>query len=114
MIKITGLMRIIAMNTIIELPTGMNVLNFTVVNNHYCGGETSTDYFNVVAFGKTAEFISKNFKVGQLIMIDGTLVNNHYTDRNGNMQYAEKIVANKVEFAGWNKSDVTQEEKAHE
>ena len=47
-------------------------------------------------------------------MIDGTLVNNHYTDKNGNMQYAEKIVANTVEFAGWNKSDVKQEEKDHE
>ena len=107
-------MRISAMNKMSELPTGMNVLNFTVVNNRYCGGETSTDYFSVVAFDKTAEFIFKNFNVGQLIMIDGTLVNNHYTDKNGNMQYAEKIVANKVEFAGWNKSDVKQEEKAHE
>ena len=114
MIIINALVRIVAMNTITELSTGSKVLNFTVANNRYCSGEAATDTFSVTAFAKTAEFIGKNFKVGQLIMINGTLINNHYKDKNGNIQYSEKIVANAVDFAGYNKSDITQEEKENE
>jgi single-stranded DNA-binding protein len=60
MITLTSLVRIIAIKKVEELPTGTKLLNFTIANNRYCGGETATDSFNVVAFGKTAEFISNS------------------------------------------------------
>lgn len=71
-------------------------------------GERKTDFFNLVAWGKTAEFFGKYLHKGSKILVEGRLKNNHYTDKNGNKQYTEDIWVDTVEFAGGkpaNKSD---------
>lgn len=62
-------------------------------------GQPEADYFNCVAFGKTAEFIEKYFKKGMKAVITGELRNNHYTDNNGVKHYTEQILINNIEFA---------------
>lgn len=62
-------------------------------------GQPEADFFNVVAFGKTAEFIGKYFKKGMKAVVTGELRNNHYTDQNGVKHYSEQVVVNNIEFA---------------
>lgn len=62
-------------------------------------GEAEADFFNVVAFGKTAEFMEKYFHKGMKAVVTGELRNNHYTDNNGVKHYSEQLVVNTIEFA---------------
>ena len=62
-------------------------------------GEAEADFFNVVAFGKTAEFMEKYFHKGMKAVVTGELRNNHYTDNNGVKHYSEQVVVNTIEFA---------------
>lgn len=61
-------------------------------------GEPDADFFNCVAFGKTAEFMGKYFHKGMKAVINGELKNNHY-EKDGVKHYSEQIVVNTIEFA---------------
>ena len=61
-------------------------------------GEYETDFFNVVAWRKTAEFISNYFGKGKRIAISGNLQTGKYTDKDGNERTSTEIVANEVFF----------------
>ena len=61
-------------------------------------GEYGTDFFNVVAWRKTAEFISNYFEKGSRIAISGKLQNNIYTDKDGVERTSTEIVAEEVDF----------------
>lgn len=64
------------------------------------GEEKTTDFFNVVTWKTTAEFVSKWFAKGRLIMIEGELQTLKYTDKNGNPATWYEINANNVYFTG--------------
>src|SRR6056297_2362500 len=57
-----------------------------------------TDFINVVAFGKTAEFIGKYFAKGNLIMIEGRIQTGKYENKDGVTVYTTDVVAEKVNF----------------
>lgn len=61
-------------------------------------GEYETDFFNVVAWRKTAEFIANYFGKGKRIAISGNLQTSKYTDKDGNERTSTEIVANEVFF----------------
>lgn len=81
-------------------PNGVSVTSFTVaVERPYKSGEErQTDFINVVAWRQTAEFITKYFKKGSLIGIEGSIQTRKYTDKNGNNRTAFEVVANNVQF----------------
>lgn len=58
----------------------------------------AADFPSCVAFGKTAEFISKYFTQGMKIAIDGRLQTGSYTDKDGVKHYTTDVVAEAVEF----------------
>jgi single-strand DNA-binding protein len=62
-------------------------------------GQPDADFFQITAWGKTAEFISKYFTKGQQILVEGYLRNNSWTDQQGNKRYSDDIHADKVYFA---------------
>ena len=62
------------------------------------GEEKQADFINVVAWGKTAEFICKYFVKGQRIALTGRIQTGSYTDRDGNKRYTFDVVAENVEF----------------
>lgn len=68
------------------------------------GEEKKTDFINCVAWQKTAEFISKYFKKGEMIAITGEIQTRPYEDRNGNNRTATEVIINNVSFCG-NKND---------
>jgi len=63
--------------------------------------ETSptADFPSVVAFGKTAEFISKYFKQGVKMALEGRIQTGSYTDKDGVKHYTTDVIAEQVEFA---------------
>jgi single-strand DNA-binding protein len=68
-------------------------------------GEPDADFFQYTAFGKTAEFISKYFKKGDPMLIEGEINNNNYTKEDGTKVYGTQIVVNNVEFFGKKSED---------
>jgi single-strand DNA-binding protein len=81
--------------------TGVPLLRFRIaVNRGYAkqGEERQSDFFNVTAFRNNAEFGSKYFQKGSLIIVEGQLQNNNYTDKSGILHYADQIIADSLHF----------------
>ena len=80
--------------------SGISLTSFSVaVNRPYrTGEEQQTDFINVVAWRKTAEFIAKYFKKGNMIGIEGSIQTRKYTDKNGNNRTAFEVVVNNAQF----------------
>ncbi len=79
---------------------GTNVTTFSIaVERRYRSGEErQTDFINIVAWQKTAEFITKYFKKGNLIGIEGSIQTRRYQDKNGNNRNVFEVIANNVQF----------------
>ena len=80
--------------------TGISVTSFSIaVNRRYrAGEETQTDFINIVAWRQTAEFITKYFKKGNMIGIEGSIQTRKYTDKNGNNRIVFEVVASNAQF----------------
>lgn len=61
-------------------------------------GEPDADFLNCVAFGKTAEFISKYFVKGMAIGIVGRIQTGKYTNNAGATVYTTDIIVEEAEF----------------
>ena len=61
-------------------------------------GQPSSDFPNVLAICKTAEFIEKYFHKGMKILIDGRLQTGSY-EKDGVKHYTTDVIAELVEFA---------------
>lgn len=81
-------------------PNGISVTSFSIaVSRRYrAGEETQADFINIVAWRQTAEFVSKYFKKGSMIGIEGSIQTRKYVDKNGNNRTAFEVVANNVQF----------------
>ena len=62
-------------------------------------GDPDADFFNCASFGKQAEFVERYLKKGSKIVVSGRLQNNHYTNKDGQKIYDERIMVEEVEFA---------------
>lgn len=63
-------------------------------------------FVNCVAWQKTGEFISKYFKKGSSILVEGRMDQRSYTDKDGKPRTAYEIVTERVFFCG-SKSDTS-------
>ncbi len=83
--------------------SGLSVTSFTVaVDRGYAkpGEEKKTDFIPVVAWRSTADFVSRYFRKGSMIAVQGSLQTRNYEDKNGNKRVAFEIVADQVSFCG--------------
>ncbi|MEA4848954.1 MAG: single-stranded DNA-binding protein [Clostridiaceae bacterium] len=62
-------------------------------------GQPDADFFDVVAFKKTADFINEWFNKGMLVLVEGRLQTRKWKDRDNNSRTAVEINADKVRFA---------------
>ena len=69
------------------------------------GSEDKTDFVDCVAWRKTGEFVSKNFRKGSLIVVSGRLQSRKWEDRDGNKRVAWEINAESVYFGGSKKDN---------
>lgn len=84
-----------------ETESGVKYTRFSIAVNRKFkneNGEYDTDFFNIVAWRGTAEFISNYFGKGKRIAISGRLQTNKYTDKDGNERIGTEIVANDVQI----------------
>ncbi len=81
-------------------PNGIPVTSFSIaVDRRYRSGEErQTDFINIVAWRSNAEFITKYFKKGNLIGIEGSIQTRKYQDKNGNNRTAFEVVVNSAQF----------------
>ncbi|MGN0569762.1 MAG: single-stranded DNA-binding protein [Candidatus Fimenecus sp.] len=82
---------------------GLSVTSFTVaVDRRFQkqGEEKQTDFISVVAWRQTADFVTRFFKKGQMIAVQGSLQVRNYEDKNGNKRTAYDVVADNVSFCG--------------
>ena len=80
---------------------GTNVTRFRLaVNRSFtrAGEQPKTDFFDIVAWRQTAEFVCRYYNKGRPILISGTLKNNNWTDNNNVKHYTCEIVADEVSF----------------
>ena len=81
---------------------GLSVTSFTVaVDRQYkSDNERQTDFISVVAWRGTADFVTRFFKKGQMIAVQGSLQVRNYEDKDGNKRTAYDVVADNVSFCG--------------
>ena len=63
------------------------------------------DFFNLVAFDKTAEFCGKYLTKGSRVLVEGYLQTSSYENRDGVKVNAVDIMVNNIEFAGSKRAD---------
>ena len=61
-------------------------------------GSKQADFFDVVAWRNTAEFVSKYFAKGRMAVVEGRLQTRDWTDRDGGKRVATEIVADNIYF----------------
>lgn len=63
------------------------------------GQDRETDFFDVVAFRNTADFVGQYFAKGQLVAVKGRLQQRDWTDKQGNKRRTTEILADRCYFA---------------
>lgn len=63
-------------------------------------GERQSDFINIVAFDKNAEFVSRYLSKGRLVLIEGNLRTGSYEDRNHPdvKHYTTDVVVERISF----------------
>lgn len=80
--------------------SGVAVASFTIAcdRDYSKDGEKETDFFDCVAWRQTGEFVSKYFRKGSMIVVDGRLQIRGWTDKDGNKRKTAEIVADNCYF----------------
>jgi single-strand DNA-binding protein len=95
-------------------PNGKYVTSFSmaVERDYTQNGERQTDFLNLVAWGKTAEFITNYFGKGDMIAVRGSIQTRQY-EKDGSKRTATEVMVDKVSFCG-GKTEKKEEPKADE
>lgn len=83
---------------------GMAVARFSIAldrGKDKDGNSKGVDFPSCVAFGKTAEAISKYSGKGLRISVVGRLQTGRYEDKNGATHYTTDVVADRIEIIDW-------------
>lgn len=83
--------------------TGVSVCSFRIaVDRNYVknGEQRQTDFFDIVAWRSSAEFVCKHFAKGSLIAVDGQLQSRNYQTKDGQNRTAIEVVAENISFTG--------------
>ena len=85
------------------LPSGSAVVEFSIANNYYVSSKNTTEvnYFDVVAFGKMAETVSKYLTKGKQVAIMGTLRQERWQDKDTNAARSKvRIIMQNMQMLG--------------
>lgn len=75
----------------------------------YLPDEQNTDFFECVSFGTTAEKLSKcDLKKGMLMLVEGEIRIESYTNRNGEKRNSTKAIVTKFELLDYKRPSVPQ------
>lgn len=71
-------------------------------------GEKDTDWFDVVVWRSTAEFVAKHFTKGRVAIVEGRLQMRDWTDKEGNKRRSAEVVADNVYFGDSKREEQSQ------
>lgn len=101
--------RVILMGRLVSDPelkttgTGISVTSFRIaVDRSYVksGEERKADFFDIVCWRSTAEFVCRYFGKGSLIAVEGQLQSRTYDAKDGTKRYVVEVIADNVSFTG--------------
>lgn len=78
--------------------SGTPVTTFSIAINSGYGENQRTDFVNCIAWNKTAEFVTKYFTKGKMIIVIGRITTRSWETQDGKRAYATEVVANEVNF----------------
>lgn len=87
-----------------SLPSGVKVCNFSIATNRVWkdkdgSQQKSTDFHNIVVFGRQAETSAQYLKKGQQVLVEGRIQTRSWEDqKTGEKKYRTEIVADRVQF----------------
>lgn len=86
-----------------SLPSGMQVCEFGVATNRVWkdkngAKQESTDYHNVVVFGRQAEIVKQYLFKGSGIFVEGRIQTRSWDAQDGTKKYRTEIVADRIQF----------------
>lgn len=87
-----------------SLPSGIKVCSFSIATNRVWkdkngARQESTDYHNVVVFGRQAETVAQYMKKGSSILVEGRIQTRSWDDKtSGEKKYRTEIVADRTQF----------------
>ena len=76
---------------------GKSVVKTGIAVNQGYGENQTTDFFNLVAWEKTAELCGKYLSKGSKVLVEGRLRNNNY-EKDGVKHYGVDVIVNSIEF----------------
>lgn len=86
-----------------SLPSGAQVCEFSVATNRVWkdkngARQESTDYHNVVVFGRQAELIKQYLHKGSGVFLEGRIQTRSWEAGDGTKRYRTEIVADRIQF----------------
>lgn len=84
-----------------QTQSGKSVISFRLAWSETYKETRSELFVNCVAWGYTAEFISKYFMKGSQIIVDGRLISRSYEDESGTKKYTTELVVENCHFCGY-------------
>ena len=83
------------------------VCSFTIAVNNGYGENQRTDFVNCLAWNKTAEFVTKYFAKGKMIIVIGRITTRSWETQDGKRAYATEVIAKEVSFGETKSSQQT-------
>ena len=92
--------RLVADPELRQTPNGISVCSFTIAidRNYAKDRERQADFIDIVAWRQSAEFVSRYFAKGKMIIVEGSIQTRLYEDKNGNKRKAVEVGADNVQF----------------
>ena len=87
-----------------SLPSGIKVCSFSLATNRVWkdkngARQESSDYHNVVVFGRQAETVAQYMKRGNSMLVEGRLQTRSWDDKSsGEKKYRTEIIADRTQF----------------
>lgn len=86
-----------------SLPSGMQVCEFSVATNRVWkdkngAKQESTDYHNIVVFGRQAELVKQYLSKGNGVFLEGRIQTRSWDAQDGTKRYRTEIVADRIQF----------------
>ncbi|NOZ09138.1 MAG: single-stranded DNA-binding protein [FCB group bacterium] len=86
-------------------PSGTSTVSFSIATNEVWGTDDKrqehTEWHNLVAWNKTADFVSKYIQKGQLIAVEGSLRTRSWTDKEEKLHKVTEVLCNSVTPLEW-------------
>lgn len=86
-----------------SLPSGQQVANFGVATNRFYTDQAnnrqqSTEFHNIVAFGKLADICSKYLTKGSIVLVEGRIQTRSWQGTDGQKKYRTEIIMESMQL----------------